>query len=96
MSHVPVLVEEVLSYLLQDDTGIYVDATFGRGGHSTALLASLAPEARLIAVDRDPEACAAGAALAARDERFTMLRGRFRNFTSCWRTWICRAACTGC
>ena len=77
MVHIPVLVEEVLTYLVHTTSGVYVDATFGRGGHTTALLGRLAPEARVIGVDRDPEAVAAGEALAGTEDRFTMRRGRF-------------------
>lgn len=57
--------------------GVYVDGTFGRGGHARALLARLGPEGRLIAVDRDPEACAAGQKLAATDRRLSVLHARF-------------------
>jgi 16S rRNA (cytosine1402-N4)-methyltransferase len=58
-SHVPVLLEEAVSALAVRSDGRYVDATFGRGGHSRALLARLGPEGRLLALDRDPVAIAA-------------------------------------
>lgn len=54
--HVPVMLAEVLDALLVNPTGCYVDGTFGRGGHTAAMLARLAPDARVIAFDRDPEA----------------------------------------
>jgi 16S rRNA (cytosine1402-N4)-methyltransferase len=60
-----------------DPNGLYVDGTFGRGGHSRALLARLGEAGRLIGLDRDPEAVAHGRALAERDRRFTMIAGRF-------------------
>jgi 16S rRNA (cytosine1402-N4)-methyltransferase len=57
--------------------GIYLDGTFGRGGHARALLNQLGQHGRLLAVDRDPEAVAAGRALAAEDPRFTIEQARY-------------------
>ena len=51
--HTPVLVDEVLAALAVRPAGLYVDATFGRGGHSARILAALGPQGRLIAIDRD-------------------------------------------
>jgi 16S rRNA (cytosine1402-N4)-methyltransferase len=59
-SHRPVLLEEVLDALNIQSDGIYVDATFGRGGHSEAILARLNAKGRLLALDQDPEAIAHG------------------------------------
>jgi 16S rRNA (cytosine1402-N4)-methyltransferase len=59
-SHRPVLLEEVLDALNIQSEGIYVDATFGRGGHSEAILARLNAKGRLLALDQDPEAIAHG------------------------------------
>src|SRR5262245_64787348 len=68
-SHRAVLLAEVLDVLAIRSAGIYVDATFGRGGHSAAILERLGPEGRLYAIDRDPEAIAAGRAHFAHDSR---------------------------
>jgi len=57
--------------------GIYVDGTFGRGGHSRALLARLAPTARLVVFDKDPVAIGAARALAAADRRVAVVHGGF-------------------
>lgn len=57
--------------------GIYVDCTFGRGGHSKAILEQLGPDGQLLAIDRDPDAVAAGRELAAADHRLRMEHGRF-------------------
>ncbi|MFM2288875.1 MAG: S-adenosyl-dependent methyl transferase MraW, partial [Pseudomonadota bacterium] len=54
------LVDEVLAALAVHPAGRYVDATFGRGGHSERILAALGPQGSLVAIDRDPEAIAAG------------------------------------
>ena len=59
-SHQPVLLNEVLEALNVKQNGVYVDATFGRGGHTSAILNSLGREGRLIAFDQDPEAIAYG------------------------------------
>jgi 16S rRNA (cytosine1402-N4)-methyltransferase len=66
--HRTVLAGQAVGQLLTDPRGVYVDATFGRGGHSRIILQRLAPSGRLIALDRDPEAVAAAAAI--RDPRF--------------------------
>ena len=58
--HVPVLLDETVEALSIRADGIYVDGTFGRGGHSRALLARLGPAGRLVGFDKDPEAVAVG------------------------------------
>ena len=75
--HRPVMLEQALDALAVKAEGRYVDATFGRGGHSRALLMRLSQEGRLVAFDRDPQAVAAGQQLAAEDARFEIRRGNF-------------------
>jgi 16S rRNA (cytosine1402-N4)-methyltransferase len=72
--HHTVLLNEAVDALLaqsdeRDEPQIYIDGTFGRGGHSKAILRKLPANARLIAFDRDPEAIAVASALQAEDER---------------------------
>lgn len=78
LSHVPVLVGPVLEYLAIRPGGIYVDATFGAGGHTQAILERLG-EGRLIALDADPQAVARARLLA--DERLTFVRANFRDLS---------------
>jgi 16S rRNA (cytosine1402-N4)-methyltransferase len=73
--HVPVLLEAAVTALAIEPRGVYVDATFGRGGHSRAILDRLGPSGRLLAIDRD--AAAENAALGWRDRRFTFRRAWF-------------------
>ena len=61
--HLTVLLREAVEALAIKPAGVYVDATFGRGGHSRAILEALGPEGRLLALDRDPRAIAAAAAI---------------------------------
>ena len=75
--HQPVLVDEAIEALRVKPDGVYVDGTFGRGGHSRRLLERLGPAGRLLAFDRDPEAVSVGQALAAADARFTIVHDRF-------------------
>jgi 16S rRNA (cytosine1402-N4)-methyltransferase len=68
--HSAVLLSEALAALAIRADGTYLDATFGRGGHSRAILAQLGPRGRLVALDRDPEAVEAAASI--RDPRFSI------------------------
>jgi 16S rRNA (cytosine1402-N4)-methyltransferase len=76
MSHAPVLLAEAMEALALTDGGLYIDATFGGGGYSREMLARA--DCRVIAFDRDPDAIARGAALAAEAKgKFTLHQGRF-------------------
>src|SRR4051794_27274394 len=77
--HEPVLLQEALAALALRPDGAYVDGTFGRGGHSRAILERLGPKGRLIALDRDPDAEAAARALT--DARFRFFRGAFSSLS---------------
>lgn len=77
--HTTVLLDEAVDGVLARPDGVYVDGTFGRGGHSRALLARLGPQGRLIGIDRDPEAVAAAAAIT--DPRFTILHSAFADMS---------------
>jgi 16S rRNA (cytosine1402-N4)-methyltransferase len=73
--HRTVLLAEAVEALAVKPDGVYVDATFGRGGHSRSILGRLGPAGRLIALDRDPAAVAAGRGIA--DARFAIRHARF-------------------
>jgi 16S rRNA (cytosine1402-N4)-methyltransferase len=77
--HTTVLLHEAIDALVTAVDGVYVDGTFGRGGHSRLLLSRLSPLGRLIAFDRDPEAVAAATQGATRvsDPRFSILHANF-------------------
>ncbi len=78
--HVPVLLAEVVAYLAPASGECHVDATFGGGGYTQALLAAGA--GRVVAVDRDPAAIARGRALAAVEPRLRLVEGRFGDLAS--------------
>ena len=77
MTHVPVLAREAVEALAIEAhrDGVFVDATFGRGGHAREILVRLGPKGRLIALDRDVEAIAAGRGIA--DPRLELVHARF-------------------
>ena len=73
--HIPVLLKETIAALNVRPAGVYVDATFGRGGHSREILARLGRGGRLIALDRDKAAVAAAGEIS--DPRFTVAHSAF-------------------
>ncbi len=83
--HTPVLLDEVLGGLAVRPEGRYCDATFGRGGHTAAILRALGPAGQVVAIDRDPEAVEAGRVRFARDLRLTLVRGSFGELEECVR-----------
>ncbi|TDT37887.1 16S rRNA (cytosine1402-N4)-methyltransferase [Halospina denitrificans] len=77
MVHESVLQHEAVEALVTTPSGHYVDATFGRGGHSRALLSALDSDARLLVIDRDPEAIRVARELADEDERVSVVYAPF-------------------
>lgn len=75
--HETVLLQEAVDYLVTDSGGSYVDATFGRGGHSAKILESLSNEGRIIAIDKDVQAVCSAKEKFAGDERFQIVHGSF-------------------
>jgi 16S rRNA (cytosine1402-N4)-methyltransferase len=78
--HLPVLATEAIEAMAIRPDGIYVDGTFGRGGHSRLILERLGPQGRLIALDRDPQA--AWAAREINDPRFSFIRSAFSDLSA--------------
>jgi 16S rRNA (cytosine1402-N4)-methyltransferase len=74
-NHTTVLLSEAVQALVTHPDGVYVDGTFGRGGHSRAVLALMGPVGRLLAFDKDPQAVAAAAEIT--DPRFTICHASF-------------------
>lgn len=75
--HTPVLAQEVVRALNIQSDGTYVDATFGRGGHTRAILAKLGEHGRVLAIDRDPDAVASGQNEFSTDPRINVVHARF-------------------
>lgn len=75
--HFSVLLKESIDSLVVNDSGIYVDGTFGRGGHSREILNRLSDSGKLIGFDKDPEAVAVGNELAKTDQRFSIVHSSF-------------------
>lgn len=82
MQHQPVLLQEVIAALAIREDGVYVDATFGRGGHSKAILQKLGKNGRLLVIDKDNEATKVAKEL--QDERVIVKQGSFTKL----REWI--------
>ncbi len=80
--HTSVLLEESLTALDIKPAGTYVDATFGRGGHTAAILQRLDSDAKLLVIDKDPQAIEVAQALAVTDSRVEVCVGSFKNLHS--------------
>ncbi len=78
LNHVSVLIKESIELLKINPNGIYLDCTFGRGGHSQKILEYLDSQGRLIAIDKDQEAI--NAAKKIKDQRFEIFQTNFLNF----------------
>jgi len=77
--HRTVLLDSAVEMLVTDPKAVYLDATYGRGGHARRILQRLAPDGRLIALDRDPDAARDASSIA--DPRFEFVRTRFSRLT---------------
>lgn len=75
--HYTVLLHEAVEALVSNADGLYVDGTYGRGGHSREILKHLSDKGRLIAVDKDPQAIADAQELEKEDSRFSVFHGSF-------------------
>ncbi len=75
--HVPVLFDEALNALNIKSSGVFVDGTFGRGGHSGAILQRLGSNGLLLAIDKDPQAVAYAEMVFGKDGRFLIKHGSF-------------------
>lgn len=76
-THQPVLMQEIIEALALKPDGIYIDATFGRGGHSRAILERLGAQGRLYAIDKDPAAAEFAERQFGQDARFVLLQDSF-------------------
>src|SRR5437762_3363106 len=82
LPHQPVLLNEAIDALAIDPRGIYVDATFGRGGHAQAILSHLHPTGRLIILDKDPTAILYARQNLAQDARIGIFHSSFADLES--------------
>jgi 16S rRNA (cytosine1402-N4)-methyltransferase len=85
--HHPVLLAEAVSSLKVRGNGIYLDATFGRGGHSRAIMAKLTEQGRLFTLDKDPQAIAAGVEEWSEDPRFSIVQDSFAEIDRMVQEW---------
>ncbi len=76
-AHTTVLLHEAVDALMVKPDGIYIDGTYGRGGHTALLLSRLSPAGRLLALDRDPQAVACANAQHGSDSRFSIVQANF-------------------
>ena len=93
--HKPVLVAETLAALALEADGYYVDATFGRGGHTALILQALGREGRVLALDRDPAAIAAGGQRFADEVRLTLVHSPFADIAACVQAHAHGRSCRG-
>lgn len=82
MEHVPVLLTESIGALVHDADGIYVDCTFGRGGHSAKIIELLSDKGRLMVIDKDPDAIAVAHELYDADARVSIAHGGFADISN--------------
>ena len=87
MEHQPVLLKEVIQGLAIIPNGIYIDGTFGRGGHTQCVLERLGADGRLFAIDKDWEAIAYAKAHFGQDARFCIEQGSFRQLATLANQW---------
>jgi len=85
--HQAVLLEEAVSSLRVRAEGFYLDATYGRGGHSRAIMARLSGQGRLYSLDKDPQAVAAGLEEWGDDPRFSIVQGSFAEMDRMVQEW---------
>jgi 16S rRNA (cytosine1402-N4)-methyltransferase len=93
--HIAVLVEEALAALAVEAGGYYVDATFGRGGHTARLLEAVGREGRVLAIDQDPQAIQAGRARFADEVRLALVHASFADLGSLVPAYSDGRACRG-
>ena len=94
-AHRPVLLDEAVAALEIKPEGVYLDGTFGRGGHSGAILAQLPEQGRLLALDKDPEAVQVGQKKFADDPRFRIHQGSFVGMQAALEQWLGEGRCHG-
>ncbi len=93
--HQPVLLDEAVSSLNIQASGVYLDGTFGRGGHSRAIIARLTEQGRLLALDKNPEAVASGLEQLGDDPRFSIVQGSFADMDQVVHGWGVSGAVEG-
>lgn len=81
-NHYSVLLNKSVEGLVTDDSGLYVDGTFGRGGHTGLILSKLSPEGRLLAIDKDPDAIEVAGELFGDDARFDIAHASFADMAA--------------
>ena len=87
MQHISVLLTSAIEALAVDPQGIYIDATFGRGGHTQALLDRLGPAGRIYAIDQDPAAIVVAHEIFENEQRVTVQHGSFSYLANYCQRW---------